>query len=280
MPLSKTQLKQATAILLVVLNCLLAVSVWRQCTHRHTPARIDADTDALMRIELPEGMPDTLLHYPGFDIHFNPETHIANCAVYEITAREAAGTIERFGYFTADRTVEGCALPDDYTASGYDRGHLVPASDLQWDSAAMRASFLMTNVCPQKPVLNEGGWAKLEQKVREWALRDSALIVVAGPVPEPLPMATRDGDDGPRHIGITGVTVPRRIFKVVLAHRATPVRAVAFVYPNGEADGRLRDYAVAPAEVERLTGMRLFAVLPDSVRDPLMHSTTLTRWLE
>lgn len=222
----------------------------------------------LQVVKLPDGMPDKRLAYRGFTVHFNPELHIPNCVVYELTASETEGSVPRFGSFETDSAVAGCANPWDYTLSGYDRGHMIPAGDLRWDSLAMRESFKMTNVCPQTRALNSGGWTKIEDKIREWAVRDSALIVVTGPV------ITR----GMKTIGDSQVAVPTAFFKVVLAPFATPIRAIGFVLPNKAANGSLKKYAVSVDEVERRTGIDFFSALPDDIENDIESQLNLSVW--
>lgn len=222
----------------------------------------------LQVVKLPDALPDKRLAYRGFTVHFNPELHIPNCVVYELTASETEGSVPRFGSFETDSAVAGCANPWDYTLSGYDRGHMIPAGDLRWDSLAMRESFKMTNVCPQTRALNSGGWTKIEDKIREWAVRDSALIVVTGPV------ITR----GMKAIGDSHVAVPTAFFKVVLAPFATPMRAIGFVLPNKAANGPLKKYAVSVDEVERRTGMDFFSALPDDIENEIESQLNLSVW--
>src|SRR5262245_21988007 len=72
--------------------------------------------------------------------------------------------------------------PNDYRASGFDRGHLCPAADRSATRADMDATFLMTNMVPQSPDLNRMTWEKLEHYCREQVReRDVDLYVVAGP---------------------------------------------------------------------------------------------------
>lgn len=222
----------------------------------------------LQVVKLPDVLPDKRLAYRGFTVHFNPELHIPNCVVYELTASETEGSVPRFGSFETDSAVAGCANPWDYTLSGYDRGHMIPAGDLRWDSMAMRESFKMTNVCPQTRALNSGGWTKIEDKIREWAVRDSALIVVTGPV------ITR----GMKTIGDSHVAVPTAFFKVVLAPFATPMRAIGFVMPNKAANGPLKKYAVSVDEVERRTGIDFFSALPDDIENDIESQLNLSVW--
>lgn len=54
----------------------------------------------------------------------------------------------------------------DYSNSGFDRGHMVPAADCNNSEESMRSTFTMANISPQVPSLNKGLWAKLEAYLR------------------------------------------------------------------------------------------------------------------
>ena len=226
--------------------------------------------DSLMTVGVPHGMSDTLVNYgEAFDVHFNTSWGIANCAAYELVNNELNGTGERSGEFMPDPGVKGCPSPQDYAGSGMDRGHLVPAADLKWDPDAMRQSFLMTNICPMHKALNEGGWAKLEEKVREWTARDSALLVFTGPVVSDSDSTMASGR----------VKVPSAYYKVIMAPCVSPRRAIAFIYPNGHSGGRLQQYAVSIDEVERRTGLDFFPTLSQEQQLRLESTVNLDIWL-
>ena len=251
--------------LTMALVCFL---LYRVIVNNNTPHLMPLSAegrDSLMTVAMPHGVSDTLLRYDAFDVHFNSERGIANCAAYELTTGELQGELGRKGVFIPDAGVKGCPTPEDYAGSGMDRGHLVHVADLQWNEQAMRQSFLMTNVGPMRKELNEGGWAKLEEKVREWTARDSALLVFTGPVLGKNDSTLANGK----------VIVPIAYYKVILAPCVRPMRAIAFIYPNGHSGGRLKQYAVSVDEVERLTGLDFFPSLPDEEQQRLESEVRL-----
>jgi endonuclease G len=254
--------------LTVALVCFLLYRVAVRNATTHLMPLSAEERDSLMTVAVPLGVSDTLVRYDAFDVHFNSERGIANSAVYELVTNELNGTIERAGEFMQDAGVKGCPLPQDYAGSGMDRGHLVPAADLKWSGTAMRQSFLLTNICPMHKALNEGGWAKLEEKVREWTARDSALLVFSGPI-------VNDSDTT-----LTGgrVKVPGAYYKVIMAPCVRPMRAIAFIYPNGYSGGRLRQYAVSVDEVEQKTGLNFFPYLPNEEQERLKSPVNLDAW--
>lgn len=255
--------------LTVALVCFLLYRVFVNDNTPHLVPLSAEGRDSLMTVGLPVGVNDTLVRYDAFGVHFNSGWGIANCAAYELVRDELKGTVERSGEFFQDFGVKGCPSPEDYAGCGLDRGHLVPAADLKWNENAMRQSFLMTNICPMHKALNEGGWAKLEEKVREWTARDSALLVFTGPV-------VSDGDTA---LASGRVKVPGAYFKVIMAPCVRLMRAIAFIYPNGHSGGRLRQYAVSVDEVERRTGLDFFPTLPSDEQQRIESPVNLDAWL-
>ena len=222
----------------------------------------------LQAVRLPAQCQNQAVRYCGFNVNYNARYHLPNCVTYTITSAKADGALERQGKFAADPSVAGCAGPDAYAGSGYQRGHMAPAGDMRWSARAMAESFLMTNVCPQSKSLNEGGWGKLEEKVREWARRDSVLIVITGPVLKP----------GLKTIGNPRVAVPEQFFKVVMAPYATPLRAIGFIYSNKACGQGLEEYAASVDEVECLTGFDFFTALPPEVERRVEARYNLLQW--
>ena len=222
----------------------------------------------LTEVKFHAGVDNMKVVYRGFTVYFNSRFHIPNCVIYELTGKETEGEFPRYKNFLTDEQVAGCANPWDYTHSGYTRGHMAPAADMKWDREAMKESFYMTNICPQKAALNSGGWNKLEDKVRDWARRDSAIIVATGPVLSP----------GMKTIGESRVAVPKQFYKVVLAPYATPLRAIAFIYPNGASKGAIKKYAVTVDEVEQLTGIDFFSALDDNEETDVEAHFNLLQW--
>ena len=255
--------------LTVALVCFLLYRMMMNNNRTHLVPLSEGGRDSLMTVGLPAGLSDTLVRCDAFDVYFNSSWGIANCAAYELVTNELHGTVERSNEFMAHPGVKGCASPADYAGCGMDRGHLVPAGDLKWSEEAMRQSFMLTNVAPMHKALNEGGWAKLEEKVREWTARDSALLVFTGPI-------VNEGDST---LASSHVKVPRAYFKVIMAPCVRPRRAIAFIYPNGHSGGRLNKYAVSIDEVERRTGLDFFPTLPDEEQQRLESPVNLDAWI-
>ena len=264
--LAKTTVKTALWIVIVfALIFLLGRFIYNDL---YPAPKIEIQAQGLTDVKLPSGMKNVVCHYSGFTSYFNPETHIPNCVAYEIIESETTGDEPRKKSFEADHTIDGCAESSDYRNSGYDRGHMAPAADMKWSKEAMEESFLMTNICPQVKSLNSGIWHRLEQRVREWAARDSSIIVVCGPIFTPGKPVEQ--------IGEIGVAVPHRFFKALYA----PGRniGIAFIFDNDKVKGELRKYAVTIDSVERETGLDLFYNLPDDIENEVENQCNCKLW--
>ena len=264
--LAKTTVKTALWIVIVfALIFLLGRFIYNDL---YPAPKIEVQAQGLTDVKLPSGMKNVVCQYSGFTSYFNPETHIPNCVAYEIIESETTGDEPRKKSFEADHTIDGCAESSDYRNSGYDRGHMAPAADMKWSKVAMEESFLMTNICPQVKSLNSGIWHRLEQRVREWAARDSSIIVVCGPIFTPGKPVEQ--------IGEIGVAVPHRFFKALYA----PGRniGIAFIFDNDKVKGELRKYAVTIDSVERETGLDLFYNLPDDIENEVENQCNYKLW--
>ena len=145
---------------------------------------------------------------------------------------------------------------------------MAPAADMKWSKEVMTESFYLSNICPQVQELNSGDWNELENKVRGWAKRDSAIFVITGPV------VGRKA----KTIGENKVAVPDAFFKVILSPFAKRAEAIGFLMENRQLDRPLRDYAMTVDEIESIAGVDFFYALPDSVEDEVERAYDLKYW--
>jgi len=68
----------------------------------------------------------------------------------------------------------------NYTKSGYDRGHLLPAEDFANNKNKLKSTFYYINCIPQTVKLNRGIWKTYETEIRKISQRDSLLIICGG----------------------------------------------------------------------------------------------------
>ena len=212
---------------------------------------------------------EQIIHHTGYIVSYNKDLKLPNWVSYELTREETKGKEKRSNRFITDPLVKGLiATNADYARSGYDKGHMAPAADMKWSPQAMEASFYFSNICPQHPQLNRRGWKKLEEKIRDWAIADSAIIIICGPI------ITKQ----PKTIGKNKVAVPQQFFKVVLSPFAKPMRAIGFLFNNRQAVEPLSTYAVTIDSIERLTNMDFFAPLPDEIENKIETEANYFQW--
>lgn len=208
----------------------------------------------------PKGLSERVLRHTNYTVSFNPDTNIPNWVAWSITSDELIERESRTNNFQPDPALPAheAVTTEDYTRSGYDRGHMCPAADNRYHWRAMDESFYMTNICPQNHNLNAGVWSSLEQQCRHWANGDTIVHVICGPILYDVL--------SPRYIGNEHqVRVPDAFFKVVLYgyEQGTP-RGIGYIFENKAGKKSLDHYARSIDEVERITGIDFFHLIPDN----------------
>ena len=215
------------------------------------------------KLEIPQSkkkLKEQVVEHKGYTVSYNTTWLIPNWVAYELTDEEVVGQISRADKFVPDPDIKGrCSTTDDYKGSGYDRGHMAPAGDMKWDAKAMEESFYTTNICPQNHNLNAGDWKELEEQVRDWAIKNEKVYVVCGPIVKKN-YAT---------VGANNVAVPDSFYKVVLMYRDGSWRSLGFVFANKAGNKPLDTYAKSVDEVEKLTGLDFFSILPDEIENEI-----------
>ena len=229
----------------------------------------EGDVVCLQRVTIPDETPEIMVDYTGFTVSFNPAHHLPNYVVWELTGKEANGEVPRNSKFRTDSDILGCATTEDYRNSGFDRGHMAPAADMKWSEEAMSDCHYLTNICPQDHNINGGRWSSLEKLSRKWAERDSAVIIICGPVLS---------DELVMTIGDSQVSVPERFFKVIMAPYVDPPQAIGFIIPNHRTDDGLEAMAMSVDRVEEITGFDFFSCLPDDVENKMEMSANFREW--
>ena len=201
-----------------------------------------------------------ILEYEGFTSSYNHTTLIPNWVAYELTKEETYGDYKASSNFSRDPSLVGRqASREDYSCSGWDKGHMVPKADLKWSQKAWWQSHYFTNVCPQDHTLNGGDWNKLEQQVRRWARQYDSLFVVCGPI-------FTNEEHGT--IGKARVHIPDAFFKAVLVHLPDgSYSAVAFVMENDDKRHGIADAAMSVDEIEKIINRDLFPALSDDIEE-------------
>ncbi len=214
---------------------------------------------------------EQVIRHEGYTVSYNSEYRIANWVAYELTATEAKSKkTERSNKFVSDPQVKGAtAMNEDYTRSGYDRGHLAPAGDMKWSAKAMRESFYLSNICPQKPKLNRGIWKDLEEQCRLWALDNGSLLIVTGPV--------ITGDM--KRLGKNKVAIPKSFYKVLCYYTEKGYKGIGFLFENRDyKDNSLKSMVIPIDSVEKVTGIDFFPSIPDDQEKEMEATVDWSSW--
>jgi len=232
-------------------------------------ARMDSAKLALVRRDLRAiGLPrmadgEELIVHPGHMLVYDERHEQAKWVAHIATPDLTTGNLARIDSFLPDPQVKtGTAVTADYWNSGYDRGHLVPSADMRWNYDALKATYYYSNVSPQKPELNRGSWAELEDWVRRYVnFSGRRVFVVTGPVlREGLPVMQKPDRKN-------DVSIPELFFKVVTDLDGDSPKGIAFLQANGVNDHPTISYAVPIDSVEKLTGIDFFHALDDAIED-------------
>ena len=215
---------------------------------------------------------DVVLVYNGFVVNYNTERLIPNWVAYELTAEEVAGEVPRARGFSMDLDYKDRqAMREDYSNTGWDKGHMAPSADMKWSQTAMNESFYLTNICPQNHDLNGKAWHSLEKYVRDWALKFGSVWVVCGPYVYANSYGT---------IGARNVVVPDGFFKAVLRYDGKSYRSIAFVFENSSQSQPVKGAVVSVNDVEALVGYDLFTNLNDRIEDSIEAQSSWDEWLK
>lgn len=220
----------------------------------------------------PTSISGEIIEHSNFTLSYSEKYEQAEWVTYRLTKQSIQKpNVPRSNDFRPDPKVrKASSSPRDYFGSGYDRGHLAPAGDMNFDKRAMSETFYMTNISPQIRNFNGGIWRELEENTRDWAYDNKELFIVTGPV---LSKGIRE------YIGDNEVAVPDQFFKVILDVKEPEKKAIAFLIPNEVTYKPLSAFAVSIDEVEALTGIDFFhQFLEEDFENELEQMNDISRW--
>mgnify|MGYP002860221708 CR=1 FL=1 len=211
----------------------------------------------VQRVEIPAYAPDEdVVTHLGYTASYNHTTLCPDWVAWELTDEETRGEFEQQRQFGRDPDVDfPKASREDYSNSGWDKGHMAPHADMKWSRQAMTESDYFTNICPQNREMNAQAWRKIEELTRRLARRYGSVYVVCGPVYDSAEH---------RHIGQACVHVPDRFFKALAISTGDGFSTVAFLMENNYQNGSPRSYAVTVDSVEAVIGRNLFPLVPEA----------------
>lgn len=235
-------------------------------------------TNQVLCAGLPKRLPNspapndlTVLNKTGFAVAYSPSLRHPVWVAYHVYDISNAVPPPRPREFKPDPAAPGSPQHKDYAKSGYDRGHMAPnlAIATRFGKAAQAQTFLTSNICPQRPSLNQGPWCNLELRIAElWPRRFRDVWVIAGALSAP----------GGKRLP-SGIDIPSAFYQIVVARKDNELLAFATLMPQNT---RRRTYArsmlVSIDELEALTGFDFLSALPDDVESALESATPTRLW--
>jgi len=187
------------------------------------------------------------------------------------------GSASRCDCFTSDATLPSTffhASTSNYTSTGFDRGHLCPSGDRTGSSSDNSVTFLMTNMTPQAPNMNEVTWEAFETYCRTLASAGNELYIIAG----------WSGQGGSGSSGGTtntiasgAINVPAYFWKIAVvlpigtgdvSRVSASTRVIAIKMPNTQSvNAHTWDYYRTSVDaIETLTGYDFLSNVPVSIQ--------------
>ena len=180
------------------------------------------------------------------------------------------------GGFLTDERSAAHVKDADFRRSGYDRGHMTPNSAIMHDygADAQLETFLLTNICPQSPALNEKVWEKLESDERRYADRFDEVWVIDGPIFADLIGGTTDRL-------ASGIAVPTAFYKILLDETGGPggkSRVFSVIMPQTVKGTELpQQFLTSVREIEKETDLEFLWKL-DPAAQSLLENKVWPMW--
>ena len=136
---------------------ILSLTLFASCG---MPVQTEVYGQIIEGMELPSyGENEDIVRHLGYTASYNHTTLCPDWVAWELTAAEAAGTCDGQYSFSRDPDVDfPKASREDYSNSGYDKGHMAPRADMRWSEKALEESYYFTNICPQDHEMNSQAW--------------------------------------------------------------------------------------------------------------------------
>jgi len=218
---------------------------------------------------LPTSTTNQIIKHNYFTLSYNEKYEQAEWVAYELKKAYVKNSNFERPYFIEDPKVKtGSADWRNYKKSGYDKGHLCPAGDMEFAVNAYNDTFFTSNISPQTHDFNGGVWNRLEQKVRYWATKYDGVYVITGGVLQP----------NLKTIGQEKVLVPNYFYKILLDNSNGENKMIAFLIPNSKSDKPLYEFVVSVDSIEKMTGIDFFPKLDDKTENSLEKNSDYKAW--
>jgi len=147
--------------------------------------------------------------------------------------------------FIPDPRTKSRVKTDDFTRSGFSRGHMAPSFAIGafHGRDAQLETFQLSNIVPQNQTCNDGVWNSIERmEADDFTKRFGQVDVTDGPVFEKQP---------PDRLP-AGIAIPTGFYKVI---KRPDGQAIAFLVPQNPPSPKPEAYLASPNEIQAITGI-------------------------
>ncbi|MBL1352071.1 MAG: DNA/RNA non-specific endonuclease [Zetaproteobacteria bacterium] len=183
-------------------------------------------------------------------------------------------TLKRPSRFQSDWRSIRRVSHDDYLKSGYDRGHMAPNYAISniYGRPGQLDTFVMTNITPQRPHLNQKIWQRLEDvEANKFATWFKDMWVITGPIFDKNITKLR-----------SGVEIPDAFYKIYIVpskKKGDAPKTLSFIIPQKvKGNESLSRYVSSIDEIEKRTGFDFLSKLPDHIENKVEASTSSKGW--
>ncbi|NMA47504.1 MAG: DNA/RNA non-specific endonuclease [Lentisphaerae bacterium] len=211
-----------------------------------------------------EGRDILVLHNLGYSVGYDDERKNPAWVAYRLfTVSDDISIAERPGQFNVDFRSTAQVRSEDYTGSGFDRGHMAPNYAIArcYGPAAQIETFLMTNISPQRHALNAGVWKEVEMlEAKDYAQNLEEIWVFCGPIFSPTRLRELP----------SGIPIPDSFYKIVIDKQHGALRVIAFIFSqNSSSKTTAADGLCCVDDIEAATGLDFFPELPEEIQAQL-----------
>lgn len=209
---------------------------------------------------------------------------------YELHAGNSMATVGRNDDFKADPEVAVSSTLEQYSGSGFSRGHLCPSADRLCSKEQNKQTFFLTNMQPQYQSHNGGLWSRLETQVRDYSTNDNytamhcdtMYIVKAATITENVTINNAK-KEGKYEETCNGLIIPKYFYMALLHYNkeTDTYHSIAFWTDHiaeNQSVKNLGDYAISIDELEQRTGLDFFCNLPDVIEAEVEKTLDLNFW--
>jgi endonuclease G len=277
-----------TLLVLALLATLVAGAIYAACQYNQRqrqaelpPASQPADLVSDDRIIF-GGIPRstrpesefTVLKNTAYIVGYSESRKDPLWSAYHLIKKDNPFLLDRpKGDFLTDLRTSARVSHHDFTGSGYDRGHMTPNSAIAkcFGHQPQLETFLLSNICPQAPALNQKVWEKLEAQELPYADRFGEVWIIDGPI-------FADLNGGTTHTLRTGIAIPAAFYKIILEDHAQTPTAFAVIMPQTVKGTELpAQYVTSIENIEHQTALEFLWKLDPATRARL-KSQTNSEW--